>query len=484
MSYSQILTFGLKIFQGTTFNEVNLQLEPLWTNFAKRKHYIPYSTRTVAKMLVHDKYTQTLLNRLEFSHKWFTTQISSLILEKKHQNSNAKLNSDLQLLLNRSKALKDTISLLKKEEKMRFQTLQQLFESFPNILHQSVPDKIQVIKTTPKITRFGSECRDHVQLGIELDLFDLQTASNVSGHRFVYLKGDCALLAHALESWTIDLLADHGFLLISTPDVIKNDILAGCGFKPDGPSSQIYGVSHGKNHGISLAGTAEIPLVGYYANKNLMADLNKSDIRVCAASNCYRAEAGDRGKKIRGLYRLHQFRKIEMVCITQPDKDRSNSVFKQLVNIQESIYKMLRLPYRVIHIPADDLGDVASRKIDIEVYMPGMGMYGEVTSASECLGYQSSRLNIMCDSKYAYTLNATAVAIPRTLIGIIENYQRPNGIGIPAVLQSYMRQMTHIPIRTKKWNNGNKSISTHYLQNSIGGFSHFKADTSKLLRIV
>ena len=160
--------------------------------------------------------------------------------------------------------------------------------------------------------RSALKSKDHVEIGAKLDLFDLQTASNVSGHRFVYLKGDGALLANALEAWTINFLMKQGFLLLSTPDVIKDEVLAGCGFKPDGPASQIYRVSHGKNQGISLAGTAEIPLVGYYANKDLENELKYSNILVCAASNCYRAEAGDRGRKIRGLYRLHQFRKVSI----------------------------------------------------------------------------------------------------------------------------------------------------------------------------
>ena len=130
---------------------------------------------------------------------------------------------------------------------------------------------------------------------------------------------------------------------------------------------------------------------------------------------------------------------IEMVCITRPERKESDRAFKQLVNLQETIYKYLKLPYRVVNIPADDLGDVASRKIDIEVHMPGMDMFGEVTSASECLSYQSSRLNIRCGSSFAYTLNATAVAIPRTLIAIIENYQTPEGtVIVPNTLRPYM----------------------------------------------
>ena len=151
-----------------------------------------------------------------------------------------------------------------------------------------------------------------MQIGEELDLFDLQTGSNVSGHRFVYLKGNGALLAHALEQWVINLLLSFDFLLLSTPDIIKNEVIAGCGFRPDGPATQIYGVIHGTARNTSLAGTAEIPLVGYFANKNVEKELSKSSILVCAASNCYRAEAGDRGRRIRGLYRLHQFRKVSV----------------------------------------------------------------------------------------------------------------------------------------------------------------------------
>lgn len=179
-------------------------------------------------------------------------------------------------------------------------------------MHHSVPEEVQVLRLSPKVNRNSFRSKDHVQIGAELDLFDLQTASNVSGHRFVYLKGNGALLANALEAWAINFLLKQGFLLLSPPDLIKDDVLAGCGFRPDGPASQIYRVSHGKNQGISLAGTAEIPLVGYYADKNVEMDLKRSDILVCAASNCYRAEAGDRGRKIRGLYRLHQFRKVSI----------------------------------------------------------------------------------------------------------------------------------------------------------------------------
>lgn len=288
--------------------------------------------------------------------------------------------------------------------------------------------------------KFNFKPLDHVKLGEINDLIDFETATKVSGNKFYYLKNEAVLLELALVQFAINTATKHGFTPVITPDVAKTEILEGIGFSPRGEESNIYALD-GMDE--CLVGTAEITLGGYYANQILKEE--DFPIRFVGLSHCFRREAGAAGQFSKGLYRVHQFTKVEMFAYTLPEKSKEEHM--RILSIEEEIFSALGLAYRVIDTPTADLGAPASRKFDIEAWLPGRGEngeYGEVTSCSNCLDYQSRSLGIRYKDKdgkinYCHTLNGTATAVSRALVAIIENYQNEDhSIRIPEVLQPYM----------------------------------------------
>jgi seryl-tRNA synthetase len=284
-----------------------------------------------------------------------------------------------------------------------------------------------------------------VQLGERLRLFDFDGGAKVAGHGFYYLKNDAVLLELALQQYAMNLLVGEGFAPYITPDLARNEILQGIGFIPRGPETQIYSVA---DSDLSLIATAEITLGGLYADTIVeAADL---PLRLCGVSHCYRTEAGAHGKATRGLYRVHQFTKVEMFAFTAPDA--SDAMLEEFCGLECRIFDELEIPYRVIDIASGDLGGPAFRKYDLEAWMPGRGdggEFGEVTSTSNCTDYQSRRLGIRYRSpgekgtRFVHTLNGTAIAISRALIAILENHQQADGsISIPKVLRQFMDKDT------------------------------------------
>lgn len=273
---------------------------------------------------------------------------------------------------------------------------------------------------------------DHLQLGKTHDLFDFDSATEITGSKFVILKNQAVLLEQALVSWALQYVLGKGYGLVAVPDVCKQEIVAGCGFRPRDPAGQIYNLEGGK---LSLIGTAEIPLAGLYANKVLnIADL---PLRLGGVSHCFRMEAG-KGALSKGLFRLHQFTKVEMFsyCLAT----ESDNEHQRMLSIQKDLLNQLNLPYRVLDMPCNDLGASAYRKYDIEVYMPSRKDYGEVTSTSNCTDYQSTRLNMsLSDKQSVHTVNGTACAVPRILLAILEWYQQPDqSIVIPQCLKPFL----------------------------------------------
>jgi seryl-tRNA synthetase len=233
----------------------------------------------------------------------------------------------------------------------------------------------------------------------------------------------------------------EGFTLTTTPDLALNRILEGIGFNPRGPETQVYSI---ENSDLSLVGTAEITLGGMYYDQTL--DAEQLPLKLCGISHCFRTEAGAHGAATRGLYRVHQFTKVEMFAYTLPEA--SDAMHQQLLEIECKLFDGLGIPYRVIDTASGDLGGPAYRKFDLEAWMPGRGTggeFGEVTSASNCTDYQSRRLNIRFRKKgekgtqFVHTLNGTAVAISRALIAVMENYQQADGtITVPEVLRKWV----------------------------------------------
>lgn len=318
--------------------------------------------------------------------------------------------------------------------------------AIPNLSHPAAP--IGGEEATKEIKRGQHEPRkfdfkplDHVVLGEALQMIDLEGGARTTGHGFYFLKNDAVLLEMALQRYVLGILLAEGFTPTITPDLAREDILRGIGFNPRGPETQVYVV---ENSDLCLVGTAEITLGGLYSGIVIEdADL---PIKLCGISHCYRTEAGAAGKASRGLYRVHQFTKVEMFGYTLPEQ--SDAMLHYFCELECRIFDGLGIPYRVVDTATGDLGGPAYRKFDLEAWMPGRGAageWGEVTSTSNCTDYQSRRLNIRYKVKgekgtqFAHTLNGTAIALSRGLIAVMENYQQADGtITVPEVLRAWM----------------------------------------------
>ncbi|KAK9450947.1 uncharacterized protein V1518DRAFT_412135 [Limtongia smithiae] len=299
---------------------------------------------------------------------------------------------------------------------------------------------------------------DHVDIGNELGLLDLTTASIVSGHAFYYLIGDGALLEQALVQFALSMARQHGFKVMMPPSVVRREYAMACGFRPrdaDG-ERQIYNLSVAGGTSedgaipddgtLCLTGTAEIPLASWASNKTF--ESAQCPVKIAGVSRSYRAEAGARGRDTRGIYRVHEFTKVELFAWVPgctETESYSENMLEELRDLQESIITQLGLHCRVLNMPSTDLGASAYKKYDIEAWMPGRQSWGEVTSASNCLDYQARRLHtkVRMNGKttvLAHTLNGTALAVPRVIVAILENFYDPErkAVWIPKPLRKYM----------------------------------------------
>ena len=325
--------------------------------------------------------------------------------------------------------------------------MDELQRLIPNMSHPDAPvgadekSNRQLREGKTPLPDFDFPPLDHVELGERLGLLDFEAGSRVAGHGFYFLTGDAVLLELALQQFAVGMLIQEGFTPTITPDLARNDVLQGIGFIPRGPETQIYSI---ENTDLSLVATAEITLGGMYAGRIVEAD--ELPIKLCGISHCYRTEAGAGGREARGLFRVHQFTKVEMFAFTLPEK--SEAMLDHLCELECRLFDELGIPYRVVDTATGDLGGPAWRKFDLEAWMPGRGddgQYGEVTSTSDCTDYQARRLAIRYRTKgqkgtrFVHTLNGTAVAISRALIGILENYQQPDGsVVVPEVLRQWV----------------------------------------------
>ena len=347
-------------------------------------------------------------------------------------------------LIEEGKELKTRIAEIEKEASDLDAQYLAAARTIPNYANPKAPigkeDKDSTaVKFVGKPPVFDFKPLDHVKLGEKLDLIDFDTATEVSGPKFYYLKNQAVLLQMAIERYAIDIVLKHGFTPFITPDVAKEEILNGIGFNPRGAESNIYTL---EGTGTALVGTAEITLGGYYAGRVL--DKKELPIKMTGLSHCFRREAGAAGQYSKGLYRVHQFSKLEMFIYCLPEE--SDKWHDYLLSIEEEIYQGLGLAYRVIDTCTGDLGAPAYRKFDIEAWMPGRGEngeYGEVTSTSNCTDYQARSLQIRYRDdegklQYVHMLNGTATALSRTMVAILENYQQKDGsIAIPEKLIPY-----------------------------------------------
>jgi seryl-tRNA synthetase len=345
-------------------------------------------------------------------------------------------------LIAESRAMKDRIpekeaDLSEVERRMREELLK-----IPNMTHPDAPigkdDSENVeIRRWGEIPDFDFDIRDHVELGESLGIIDFDAGAKVAGSKFYFLRGDAVLLELGLVRYAMDILTQLGYQATITPDLARDEMLVGTGFIPRGPETQIYSV---EDSDLSLIATSEIPLAGSLADE--IVEENELPIRLAGLSHCFRTEAGSHGRASRGLYRVHQFTKVEMFAFTTPEL--SEELHAEMLDIEERIFKGLGLPYRVVDICTGDLGGAAYRKFDLEAWMPGRNDYGEVTSTSNTTDYQARRLRIRYRRdggrpQLLHTLNGTAIAVSRALIALLENYQREDGsILLPEVLVSYV----------------------------------------------
>ncbi|MGH2746074.1 MAG: serine--tRNA ligase [Thermoleophilaceae bacterium] len=303
--------------------------------------------------------------------------------------------------------------------------------TLPNLPDETAPDEDEVLREEGESGRTG---RNHVELlGEHLDL---ETGARVAGSRFAYLKGPLVRLELALVQWAVSLLDEKGFTPVVPPVMIREQALFGTGFLPD-TEQQIYRVPDDE---LYLAGTSEVPLASLHAGEIIAP--GRLPLRYAGFSSCFRREAGAAGKDTQGIFRVHQFDKVEMFAFVEPEESKAEH--ERLLAIEEEILRALGIPYRVVNIAVDDLGNSAAKKYDLEAWLPGQGRFRELTSCSNTTSYQARRLDIRYrreegeSPRHVHTLNGTAVAVGRTIIAIAENHQRDDGtVEVPATLREY-----------------------------------------------
>ena len=350
-----------------------------------------------------------------------------------------------QSLIERGKEIKAELSSLEKSLSEKETKLKTSLKSVPNIVFDDVPlggeeDSVEV-KTWGEKKKSGV---DHLDYAISRDWVDFDRGAKVAGSKFYYLKNELALLENALLQYGLKKVLEHGFTYMTVPDLVSSEILEGCGFNPrTSDQSDEYFV---ENEDLALIATAEMPLTGYHMNEIL--DENKLPLLYAGYSACFRKEAGTYGKYTRGLFRVHQFNKLEMYAFCLPEQ--SKELHEKILEIEEDIWQNLGIAYRIINIAAGDLGSPAAKKYDMEYWSPVNQKYQEITSCSNCTDFQARAVNCRVRRKdnsveFVHTLNGTAIPLARALVVILENYATEGGkLKVPEVLKPYLNNKEEI----------------------------------------
>ena len=352
-------------------------------------------------------------------------------------------------LVAESKGMKERLAALEAELKAAEAAVREALVTIPNLTHPDAPagatgDDNPVVATWGTPRAFEFKPKDHVELMQSLDLADMDAGAKVAGQKFYFLKNGGALLELALVQYAVSELVKRGFTPVITPDLAKTSVMEGTGYMPRDPNPanrQFYQVA---DSDLCLIATAEITIGGMHQDSTFTeAEL---PLKYAGLSHCFRTEAGAAGRDTRGLYRVHQFTKVEMFAFTTPEQ--SEAMHAELLAAEEALFQGLGLPYRVVDTCAGDLGGPAYRKYDLEAWMPGRGSageYGEVTSTSNCTDYQARRLNIRFRDaetkklRFAHTLNGTAIASTRAIVAVLENYQNADGsVTVPEALRAWV----------------------------------------------
>jgi seryl-tRNA synthetase len=380
------------------------------------------------------------LNRvieLDARRRELLPELEGLRAEQNEANSRIKSAGDAQEREREIAAMRGVAARAKELERELAtveEGLQAALAPLPNLPDPSAAPggKDELVRTVGTPGTFDFEPRDHLELAG--DGIDMDRAARLSGSRFAYLKGDLVMLELALVRWVLEKLRGHGFEPVIPPVLVREQALYGTGFLPD-TEQQIYSLPEDE---LFLVGTSEVALASLHAEEIL--DVERLPVRYAGFSPCFRREAGAAGKDTRGIFRVHQFDKVEMFSFVAPDE--SAGEHERILAIEEEILQALDLPYRVVNIAVTDLGNSAAKKYDCEAWLPSQARYRELTSCSNTTDYQARRLNIRLrkdkQTQTLHTLNGTAVAVGRTLVALLENGQQADGsVALPECLMSY-----------------------------------------------
>ncbi|EMR08711.1 serine-tRNA ligase [Pneumocystis murina B123] len=374
---------------------------------------------------------------------------------QKEISAKIKLKEDISSLLSRKKDVEEKRKHTEALEVEKLCTLKQKLNTVGNIVHDSVPvskneEDNEVLRTwEPEGTVEKKNCLSHHELLTRLDGYDPGRGVKIVGHRGYFLKNYGVLLSQALINYSLKFLIERGYTVLQTPQMMNKDIMAKTAELSDF-DDQLYKVIDGNDEKYLIA-TSEQPISAFHSGELFENPSEQLPIRYAGISTCYRRESGAHGKDTWGIFRVHQFEKVEQFLITSPES--SWVLFEEMINIAEEFYKSLRIPYRIVSIVSGALNNAASKKYDLEAWFPFQGEYKELVSCSNCTDYQSRNLEIRYgikrsgdrEKKYVHCLNSTLCAVTRALCCILENFQTSDGINIPEPLQTYMGGKTFIP---------------------------------------
>lgn len=376
---------------------------------------------------------------LDDKRKALLQQVEALRKERNDNTAKMKNGKPSEELIAKGKEIKEKLSTLEADLSDFEKELNTKLKTVPNVIFDDVP--LGDESASVEVKKWG-ECKttgvDHLDYAISRDWVDFERGAKVAGAKFYYIKGGLALLENALIQFGIKKIVEHGFTLMDVPDLVNSRVLEGTGFAPR--SSEQSDEYYIEGEDLALIATAEMPITGYHMDE--IIDEDKLPLFYAGFSACFRKEAGAYGKHTRGLFRVHQFNKLEMYSFCAPEQ--SKEIHEKLRAIEEEIWQEIGIPYHVINIAAGDLGAPAAKKYDIEYWSPVDQKYREITSCSNCTDFQARGLNIRVRRKdgtveVLHTLNGTAISLARTMVAVIENFAEEGGkLRVPEVLQPYL----------------------------------------------
>ena len=376
---------------------------------------------------------------LDDQRKTLLQQVEALRKERNDNTAKMKNGKPSDELIAKGKEIKEKLSTLEADLSNFEKELNTKLKTVPNVIFDDVP--LGDESASVEVKKWG-ECKttgvDHLDYAISRDWVDFERGAKVAGAKFYYVKGGLALLENALIQFGIKKIVEHGFTLMDVPDLVNSRVLEGTGFAPR--SSEQSDEYYIEGEDLALIATAEMPITGYHMDE--IIDEEKLPLFYAGFSACFRKEAGAYGKHTRGLFRVHQFNKLEMYSFCTPEQ--SKEIHEKLRAIEEEIWQEIGIPYHVINIAAGDLGAPAAKKYDIEYWSPVDQKYREITSCSNCTDFQARGLNIRVRRKdgtveVLHTLNGTAISLARTMVAVIENFAEEGGkLRVPEVLQPYL----------------------------------------------